>query len=70
MCQAYKDKLEDTYGTFPTPKDRRIFIEEQFTVLASNTNYFKRTNLEGLAITLHSPTLNNQSDFHKSFSII
>ena len=69
-CPEYKSKLEEKFGLSHTQKDRREFIEEKFSVLASSSNYFKRTNLESLAITVHKPSLNSQNDFSRTFTIV
>ena len=65
-CNLYLDQLHKKYGLNPSIKNKRDFIEERFEILSTNNvNYFKRTRIEGLAISLFKPELNDQNNFHK-----
>ena len=69
-CNEYQSKLITKYGVSPTPSERRQFIMECFSPICTNaSNYYKRTRLEAIAITLNSPPLNDQV-IHKKVSII
>ena len=76
-CPIYKEKLDNKNKEMnqntivkPTLSLKREFTAECFKILHSNvTNYYKRTRLEAIAITLNSPALNDQVK-HKKVSII
>ena len=71
QCNTHKEKLHMKFGIAPTAGEKRKFIEECFTILSSNNaDYFKRTRIEEVAITLFKPSLNKQSDFDNKVTII
>ena len=53
----------------PTPIQKRKFIKEWFRPIAQSSNYYQRTRLEGVAIRLNDPNLNDQV-IHKKITII
>ena len=79
-CTSYKKQLNDYCNdinnndqsqieVLPTPIQKRNFIKQCFRPIAQNSNYYQRTRLEGVAIRLNEPDLNEQI-IHKKISII
>ena len=68
-CPIYNEKLNAEFQPC-TNSNRREFTSSLFKPISKNlTNYHKRTRVEGIAITLNSPVLNDQV-IHRSISII
>ena len=59
-------KLAENPTTSPAELSKlsREHIQSYFRPLAFSTNYYQRTTIEALMITLHEPELNEQV-FHK-----
>ena len=69
-CEIFEKQLHSKYGINYSQTERRSFIEPFFSIISTNnTNYYKRTRIEGLAISLNKPELNNQNE-HTKITII
>ena len=80
-CEAFYNKFSETYGMSPTfeikGKNSKIesarrfcLLKDQFSIIQSNLdNYYRRTDFEGLYITVNKPCLNDQVK-HKNIKII
>ena len=70
-CQSFSDLYSETYGEPPKfdPKKRDLkesrnrfnILKNRFSIIGSNLeNYYRRTDYEGIYITLNKPVLNEQ----------
>ena len=70
ICNIYKEKLIENFGSDPTDNAQREFIKNHFKILERNLhNYHARITYEGLMITLKNPDLNKQVS-HKSMTFL
>ena len=69
-CICYSFNLTNKFGSLPSKSQEINFFENHFTLIESNlTNYFTRTDLEAMIITLRHPDLNEQI-YHKNIKLI
>ena len=67
-CQPFIDHYCETIGKLPTflrdtkeSNNRLNILKDRFTIIGSNLgNYYRRTDYEGIYITLNKPLLNDQ----------
>ena len=75
QCAFFNNALSQKIGEEPTSDRQKSKIKlekliSQFSILAPNlSNYHKRTDYEGMFITIYQPKLNEQVH-HKSVTII
>ena len=79
-CQPFSDVYFETYGELPKfdPKKRDLkesrnrfnILKNCFSIIGSNLgNYYRRTDYEGIYITLNKPVLNEQVK-HRNVKLI
>ena len=72
-CKLFKKSLNKKLSEKPNSKPaernriRTDHIQNHFSPMAFNTNYFKRTTIEALMISLYEPELNEQVVHKKTF---
>ena len=78
-CETFKNAYLNKYGKLPTfqkngskkeSKNRLNILRDRFSIIGSNLgNYFRRTDFEGIYITLNKPVLNDQVK-HRNVKLI
>ena len=72
-CEHFKNSLNKKLSENPNSKPSEQYgfkmdhLWNHFRPMAFNTNYFKRTTIEALMISLHEPKLNEQVVHKKIF---
>ena len=74
-CEHFQKSLSEKLSEKPNSKPAELtkirmdHQEDHFRSLAFNTNYYKRTTIEALLISLDEPELNKQDD-HKNIFLL
>ena len=76
-CESFKNSYPDKFGKLPTfqrskkeSNNRLSILKDRFTIIGSNLgNYYRRTDYEGIYITINKPVLNDQVK-HRNVKLI